>query len=501
LVGKFLFEKHESSRIEMNKTNAGGHRRMDSLNLLRPGWSTLVATNGKSTLLRPTAAGVAPREVLCLQAGGSAAEALQALPQGWCLRRRQPGNNGDALDLGRSRVGLLDLGEPATPRIRRIIQSATSVKWIALIPPELLADETVRALIRESCYDYHTLPLDMIRLEVALGRAFGMARLEETAETPGCTCSGADGTPLIGTSVPMQQLLRSLRQVAESDAPVLIQGESGTGKELAALTVHRNSRRADGPFVAVNCGALPAQLIQSELFGHEQGAFTGAVKRKQGQFELANGGTLLLDEIGDLSLDLQVNLLRFLQDHTLYRLGGTQAIRVDIRVMAATHVDLAKAVQEGRFREDLYYRLNVIQVDMPPLRERGSDLALLAQFYLERFRGRKTKLRGFTQDALELLHQHPWPGNVRELVNRIQRAAALAGGSLVTPEDLGLMQSHPAPTLADARAQAERESVERALFESANNVSKAAKRLGIGRVTLYRLMNKYRVNLPEKVAR
>jgi DNA-binding NtrC family response regulator len=169
--------------------------------------------------------------------------------------------------------------------------------------------------------------------------------------------------------------------------------------------------------------------------------------------------------------------------------------------MAATHVDLAKAVQEGRFREDLYYRLNVIQVDMPPLRERGSDLALLAQFYLERFRGRKAKLRGFTQDALELLHQHPWPGNVRELVNRIQRAAALAGGSLVTPEDLGLMQSHPAPTLADARAQAERESVERALFESANNVSKAAKRLGIGRVTLYRLMNKYRVNLPEKVAR
>nr|WP_038037254.1 sigma-54 dependent transcriptional regulator [Thioalkalivibrio sp. ALE12] len=435
-----------------------------------------------------------PREVAWLDMGGHPGTPVPQLSSAWHLRRLTFPMPRPWPDLGGVRVGLLDLGRSLPSQLVDFVHVHQHVKWIALVDPVLLPSPELRDLIRDSCYDFHTRPLDQARLEVTLGRACGMAVLETPAEPAAGLPSGDEGRPIIGHSAPMQALARQLSRVAGSDAPVLFQGESGTGKELAARTVHRQSRRSEGPFVAVNCGALPAQLIQSELFGHEAGAFTGATRRKIGQLELAHGGTLLLDEIGDLGLDLQVNLLRFLQEGTLLRLGGLQPIQVDVRVLAATHVDLFKAVEAGRFREDLYYRLNVIQLDVPPLRERGADLVELAHFYFDRFRGQNPRLRGFTRAAIQALYSHRWPGNVRELVNRIQRAVTMADGRLIRPEDLGLaapLEGSGRETLAQARARAERETVMRALGQCDNNLSRAARELGVGRVTLYRLLDKY----------
>ncbi len=485
----------------MARVKQGGNLFSSAVSNVASSWPVSgVALEPARSAALPAPGGV-PRDVVWVVAGGRAATALRGLPGDWRLQRISPGDRAShQAVLEGARVGLLDL-DGAVPRsVTNLVQAAQHINWIALIPPGSLVREDVRALIRECCYDFHTLPLDYGRLAVTLGRAYGMADLEaqDPAEEP--DWGGGDGTPIIGASSAMMQLFKRLMRVADSDVPVLVQGESGTGKELAAVAVHRNSRRASGPFVAVNCGALPPQLIQSELFGHEAGAFTGATRRKLGQLELAHGGTLLLDEIGDLSLDLQVNLLRFLQEGTIWRLGGVQPVKVDVRVVAATHVDLADAIQAGRFREDLYYRLNVIQLDMPPLRDRGVDLMRLARFYLERFRHQRPRLRGFTQEAVEAMYRHAWPGNVRELVNRVQRAVTMADGRLVGPEDLGLKAAGvDAPrTLAEARARAERESVEQALRESGHNVSQAARRLGIGRVTLYRLINKYGITLPDR---
>lgn len=439
-------------------------------------------------------AGRVPRNVAWVVADGKGEQALRGLPSEWRLQRIILGGPLPEHGLHGFRVGLLDLGGPPPAPLLELVHAHPQIHWIAVIQAGMLLSGAVRALIRECCYDYHTLPLDHARLAVTLGRAYGMADLEISPTAVEDDWGSGDGTSLIGNSAPMQQLLKCLIRVADADVPVLIQGESGTGKELAALAVHRNSRRAHGPFIAVNCGALPLQLIQSELFGHEPGAFTGAGRRKLGQVELAHGGTLLLDEIGDLSLELQVNLLRFLQEGIIWRVGGVQPVKVDVRVVAATHVDLAGAVSAGRFREDLYYRLNVIQLDVPPLRDRGADLMRLAQHYLERCRTRRPRVRGFSQAAVEALYQHRWPGNVRELVNRVQRAVTMAEGRLIKPEDLGLQSLAGAgegQTLAQVRATAERGSVERALLQCDHNVSQAARQLGIGRVTLYRLMKKY----------
>jgi DNA-binding NtrC family response regulator len=300
---------------------------------------------------------------------------------------------------------------------------------------------------------------------------------------------------MVGTSPVMQALFRDIRKVGAVDAPVLIQGESGTGKELTALAIHARSRRAGAPFMAVNCGALPANLIQSELFGHEKGAFTGAHQRKIGRIEAAAGGTIFLDEIGDLSLDLQVNLLRFLQAKTIERVGGTQSLQVDVRVIAASHVDLERAVAEGRFREDLYYRLNVLHLRVPALRERESDIELLARFFFEKFAKEKNpQVRGFSQQALQVMNTYAWPGNVRELINRIRRAMVMCENRLIAPGDLGLERrgvKRTIRTLGGARAAAEKEAIRYALQYARNNVSRAARELGISRVMLYRLKQKY----------
>jgi DNA-binding NtrC family response regulator len=319
-----------------------------------------------------------------------------------------------------------------------------------------------------------------------------MARLRQTVcERPAETLTSG----LLGASPCMRSLLRALARVSAVDAPVLVHGETGTGKELIAREIHALCPRAGGPFIAVNCGSLPLSLIHSELFGHERGAFTGAAARRVGRIEAASGGIIFLDEIGDLPADLQAHLLRFLQESTIERLGNGDPIYVDTRVIAATHVDLEQAVTAGRFREDLYYRLNVLRIDTPPLRERRDDIELLARAYFERFRAERAPgVRGFSREAIEAMLRHDWPGNVRELINRVRRAMVMCERRAIRPEDLGLERRRRARypvTLDAARQIAEREAIVGSLRQSQNNITRAAEQLGVARMTLYRLMERH----------
>jgi two-component system, NtrC family, response regulator len=299
---------------------------------------------------------------------------------------------------------------------------------------------------------------------------------------------------MLGTSPQMQQVFNSIRKVATSDAPVLILGESGTGKEMVAQAIHRRSARKDGPFVAINCSAIPETLLESELFGHEKGSFTGAHVQRKGRVETASGGTLFLDEIGELPALLQVKLLRFLQEQCIERVGGRQPIQVDTRVVAATNVDLKKAIAEGRFREDLFYRLAVVVVNLPPLRERETDVRLLAQEFLRRA-STKIGKNGLTFDheAFRALNDHAWPGNVRELDNRVKRAVIMADGKRLTRADLeleGISERSHATNLKEAREAVEREMIQKALRKHGGKIAPAAGDLGISRPTLYELMDK-----------
>ena len=298
---------------------------------------------------------------------------------------------------------------------------------------------------------------------------------------------------MVGSSETIRRVFGLLRQVASADVPVLITGESGTGKELAAIAIHERSARADGPFVAINCAAIPEQLLESELFGYEKGAFTGATQARKGRFETADGGTLFLDEVGDLAPLLQVKLLRFLQDHLVERLGGRRAVPLDVRVIAATNRDITAMVQRGEFREDLYFRLAVITIHLPPLRERGEDVVLMAQHFLQRY-GKESPhpLRGYAPEAIETILEHPWRGNVRELINRVRRAVVCTEGPWITPSDLGLAhdRSQPLPTLREARCEAEARIVRAALRRANWNKVEAAQLLGISRAQLYELLSK-----------
>jgi DNA-binding NtrC family response regulator len=300
----------------------------------------------------------------------------------------------------------------------------------------------------------------------------------------------------------MQRLRRELDRIASSDAPVFISGESGAGKELVARTIHAKSARCEQPFVAVNCVSLSPTLIYAELFGYEKGAFTGAHRRKAGHLESAHRGTILLDEIGDLDSELQALLLRFLEEKTIRRVGGSEELPLDVRVIAATHVDIEAAVRAGRFREDLYYRLNVLRVHMPPLRERPHDIAQLARTFLARFgserRGRP--LRGFASSAVDAMHAYDWPGNVRELVNRIRRAIVMCEGPLISAADLQLAAGspgHPVRDLVTARSQVEREALLAALRQSNWSASKAAALLGVSRATFYRLIVRHEISVED----
>jgi DNA-binding NtrC family response regulator len=394
---------------------------------------------------------------------------------------------------GLHRVGVVIM-DPADAFELSELQRLTTdpgTEWIGVLSPTALLQPARASLILQNFYDHHTLPVDPNRLSVVLGHAFGKAELMENLHR---RPEWRGRYNMIGTSPAMLQLYSKMDRVVGVDAPVLITGDSGTGKELVAREIHKHSARAKGPFIAVNCGELPENLIQSALFGHERGAFTGAHQRHIGSLEAAAGGVILLDEIGDLQLDLQTNLLRFLQEKTIVRVGSTKRIHVDVRVIAATHVDLQKAVELGRFREDLYYRLNVLHLHVPPLSARGGDLDLFIEALLLQFEGVKNRsVRGVGADALRAMHAYSWPGNVRELINRVQHALVMSDNRLLTPDDLGL----PAPateanvaTLSSARAAASRDVIQSVLRSTENNVSRAARRLGISRITLYRLMEK-----------
>ncbi len=366
-------------------------------------------------------------------------------------------------------------------------------EWIGVFEREALVLPGCRALAASHLADYYTHPVDPVRMAHTLGHAHGVALLRAQALARSAGANG-EAMALTGSSPAIVRLRAQIAKVAQSHAPVLIWGESGSGKELTAQAVHANSSRAGGPFVPINCGAIPPSLIQSELFGYARGAFTGAARDKAGLIESAGGGTVFLDEIADLPKDLQSNLLRFLQEKTIYRIGATRATSVDARVIAASHVNLQQAVARGDFREDLYYRLNVLPIDVPPLRERRADLDMLAYHFFHTYAAEKAPhLKGFASDALRAIREHDWPGNVRELINRTRRAMVLSEGRLIGAHDLGLAL-HPANGgggLDASRIDAERAAIGASLERAGRNITHAARDLGISRMTLYRLLAKH----------
>jgi two-component system NtrC family response regulator len=361
------------------------------------------------------------------------------------------------------------------------------------------ARESALHAIERGAYDFYAKPVDIDELGLIVRRAFELHRIE--AENRRLAAGiGADRTvlgSLITAAPEMLKVARMIERVATTSASVMLLGASGTGKELLAKGLHQRSTRAAAPFIAINCAAIPENLLESELFGHEKGAFTGAIRTVEGKVEQADGGTLFLDEVGDIPLALQVKLLRFLQERTIERIGGRKPIAVDTRIVCATHQDLEAMIAEGRFREDLYYRLAEIVVKIPSLAERTGDAVLLAKAFLSRFAAEMNPaVKGFASDALSAIDDWAWPGNVRELENRVKRAVIMADGKLVGAEDLDLNAGQDSETdlplnLKAARERADRKVIRRALARSEGNISNSAKLLGISRPTLYDLLKQY----------
>ncbi len=364
--------------------------------------------------------------------------------------------------------------------------------------------ETAVEALKKGAYDYLTKPLDFDELRLAMERAMDHSQLKEEnrllRETLG---SHFDIQNMIGRSTAMVKLLETVAQVAPSEATVLITGDSGTGKELIAGAIHFNSPRKDGSFVKVNCAAITETLLESELFGHEKGAFTGAHRRKEGRFRQADGGSLFLDEVSEMSLGMQVKLLRALQEREITRVGGEEVIKVDVRVIAAANKDLIQEIESGRFREDLYYRLNVVTLNVPLLRERKEDIPLLAQHFLNTFAEKNRKqIKGFTPQAMDQLLKYEWPGNVRELMNAVERAVILSRSEYLDEQDLPLVikdslsDEEKSPSRDAVPADLPLEDVEKAtilktLESTDGNKSEAARRLGITRKTLHKKLKKY----------
>ncbi len=359
-------------------------------------------------------------------------------------------------------------------------------------------DSAVEA-IKKGAHDYLTKPLDFDRLRHTLEVAMGHRRKEERRPLSGQPFG--DDNRIVGTSLPMQELWDMIVHVAPTEATVLITGESGTGKELVASALHHKSNRASGPFVKVNCAALAENLLESELFGHEKGAFTGADRRREGRFVQAQGGTLFLDEIGETSPAMQAKLLRVLQEHELQRVGGQETIHVDVRIVAATNRNLEEEVAAGRFREDLYYRLNVVVLEVPPLRERQGDIPLLAEYFFRNFARRNNRqVAGITPECMDVLNRYPWPGNVRELENSIERGVILMRGEYLDVSSLPLTiqrwagRNAPEPVEEPATLkEAERALILKTLKETAGNRSEAARRLQITRKTLLNKLKSYEI--------
>jgi len=372
------------------------------------------------------------------------------------------------------------------------------------------------AAITLGAYDFCQKPIELDTLKIILSRAFHLSNMEEEnrrlqADKAG-EKAGMEG--IFGQCSQMEEVFSIVRKVASIDVPVLVLGESGTGKELIARAIHENSLRKDGPFIPINCGAIPETLLEAELFGHEKGAFTGALGRVQGKVEYAQGGTLFLDEIGDMPLLLQVKLLRFLQENVIQRVGGREDIEVDARIVTATNIDIEEAIKDGRFREDLYYRISVVTAKLPPLRDREEDISLLANLFMRRFAHEyKRRVRCFSVSSLRILDTYEWPGNIRELENRVKRAVIMTESQTIEPCDLGfssdaIVDDEDAVVpryglnvsgmkLKDARSMVEKTLVAEALDAADGNILKASATLGVSRPTLYDLMKKHNFYVDE----
>ena len=419
--------------------------------------------------------------------------------------------------------------------LRSLLHSHYDCEWVGVFSGNAQQVAGCSDLVLGYLFDHHTLPVDLPHLLRTLGHAYGRHVLRQQlspqpapaqqallAAQPAASPArfsraawqaldnnhnhndkagtGSAATkplqPILGQSPAIKALLRQIRKVAGTDAPVLIGGESGSGKELAAHAIHQHSRRSAAPFIAVNCGALPASLIQAELFGATRGAYTGAVRDRKGLLEAANGGTIFLDEIADLPLEMQINLLRFLQEQTITPVGASTTTHVDVRVVAAANVDLQLAVQHGRFRQDLFYRLNVVPITVPPLRERREDIVLLAEHFFARHAAdRAARLLGFSAAAMRAMLSHEWPGNVREMINRVRCALVMSEGRLIRPHDLGLSEAGSSTESVErARQEAERTAVSAALARSHRNITHAARELGVSRMTLYRMIERHQLD-------
>ncbi len=413
-------------------------------------------------------------------------------------------DGGDAVRLMKREYPLLvtlDLGLPPNPMeteegfrlLKEILRHDPMVKVIVVTGnPEKGA---ALQAISEGAHDFFTKPIDIEELKVTLRRASYVTALEQECRSLQGRVQQGDLGGMIGASSRMQEVFTAVRKVATTDVPVLLVGDSGTGKELIARAIHDLSDRRDAPFVAINCGAIPEGLIESELFGHEKGAFTGAYYQKKGKFEIADGGTIFLDEIGELAPQLQVKILRFLQDHTIERVGGMAEVSLNVRVISATNRDLQHAISHELFREDLYYRLGVITISLPPLRERGEDIVLIATAFLGRAAMEYgKKFRGFAHEALAAMKTYEWPGNVREMENRIKRAVIMAEGEFISSGDLRLFPETGVGSsldLNDAKERLERDYVSSALARHDWNMARAARELGVSRQHLYDMAKKY----------
>jgi two-component system NtrC family response regulator len=402
------------------------------------------------------------------------------------------------------RVVTLDLGLPPSPTdasegfqaLMEILEEDPLAKVIVITGQ----GEKSNALeaVGKGAYDFFCKPIQIDEFRVVLGRARYVSQLERERLMLQAQTGDVSFEGMLGTSPQIQKVFAEIGKVATSDVPILILGESGTGKEMVAQAIHRRSSRKDGPFVVINCSAIPETLLESELFGHEKGAFTGAHMRRGGRFEKAQGGTLFLDEIGEISLALQVKLLRFLQEQKIERVGGREEISIDTRILAATNKNLKTAIKEGKFREDLFYRLGVVSISLPPLREREGDILFLAKCFLEKYsRENNKKGLSFTPQAIQALESHSWEGNIRELENRVKRAVVMTEKKQISPPDLEISQGHrgyPGKTLKDVRENIEKDLIQKSLARNKGNISKVAEELGISRPTLYEMMDKLKIS-------
>ena len=414
----------------------------------------------------------------------------QAISQ---LRRHEP------------KVVTLDLGLPPDPAnaseglaiLSEIMSLAPNTKVI-VVTGNSDNDNALRA-IELGAYDFYQKPIEMETLAIIVARAFHLAKLEDDVRQLQSASNPFGG--IIGTSPNIQKACRLAEKIAKVDITTMLSGESGTGKEVFAKAIHDTSPRANGPFVAINCASIPDNLLESELFGYEKGAFTGANKTTKGKVEYANGGTLFLDEIGDMPLSLQAKMLRFLQERVIERVGGRAVIPVNVRVVCATHRNLQEMIKAEAFRDDLFFRIGEVTIDIPPLRERNGDIVVLAKHFLNIFNQEFSQnVRGFTEGAIQALMSHPWTGNIRELQNKLKSAVIIADNNMITAEDLGFYDFNEEATevtdlnLKTVRERAESDAIRTAFAQSKHNMSRTAELLGVTRPTLYSLIEKYNLS-------